>query len=101
MASFNTSKVDGNTVSASEYNQLAEVNNFITNTGQTPSTANLQQMGIPHCNVNVIFSPHAVRSIKPMKTSISKHSILKVIDFMQFISNAISNAISQAWPSTR
>lgn len=46
MASFNTSKVDGNTVSASEYNQLAEVNNFITNTGQTPSTANLQQMGI-------------------------------------------------------
>lgn len=46
MASLNTSKVDGNTVSSSEYNQLAEVNNFITNTGQTPSTTNLQQMGI-------------------------------------------------------
>lgn len=46
MASLNTSKVDGNTVSASEWNQLAEVNNFVTNTGQTPSTDNLQQMGI-------------------------------------------------------
>lgn len=46
MASLNTSKVDGNTVSSSEYNQLAEVNNFITNTGQTPSTLNLQQIGI-------------------------------------------------------
>lgn len=46
MASLNTSKVDGNTVSASEWNQFASINNFITNSGQTPSTTNLQQMGI-------------------------------------------------------
>jgi len=46
MASLNTSKIDGNTVSASEWNQFASINNFITNTGQTPSTSNLQQMGI-------------------------------------------------------
>ena len=46
MASLNTSKVDGNTVSASEWNQFASINNFITNSGQTPSSSNLQQMGI-------------------------------------------------------
>ena len=46
MASLNTTKVDGNTVSASEWNQFASINNFITNSGQTPSTSNLQQMGI-------------------------------------------------------
>lgn len=46
MASLNTTKVDGNTVSASEWNQFASINNFITNSGQTASTSNLQQMGI-------------------------------------------------------
>lgn len=46
MASLNTSKVDGNTVSASEWNQLAEINNLVINTGQTPSNGNLQQIGI-------------------------------------------------------
>jgi hypothetical protein len=46
MADFNTSKVDGDTVAAAEWNQLASVDNFITTSGQTPSTGNLNQMGI-------------------------------------------------------
>jgi hypothetical protein len=46
MADFNTSKVDGDTVAAAEWNQLASVDNFITTSGQTPSTGNLNQIGI-------------------------------------------------------
>ena len=46
MADFITSKVNGDTVDASEWNQLASIDNFITTSGQTPSTSNLNQMGI-------------------------------------------------------
>lgn len=46
MSDINTSKVDGNTVSASEFNQLAEIDNLISTSGQTPSTANLEQQSI-------------------------------------------------------
>ena len=46
MSDINTSKVDGNTVSASEFNQLAEINNLISTSGQTPSTTNLEQQAI-------------------------------------------------------
>lgn len=46
MALLNISKVNGNTIDASEWNQFAGINNFITNSGLTPSTTNLQQMGI-------------------------------------------------------
>jgi hypothetical protein len=46
MADFNSSKVDGDSVDASEWNQLASIDNFITTSGQTPSTSNLNQMGI-------------------------------------------------------
>ncbi len=46
MSDFNTSKIDGNTVGASEWNQLADVDNFVISSGQTPSTSNLEQLGI-------------------------------------------------------
>ena len=46
MSDINTSKVDGNTVSASEFNQLAEIDNLISTSGQTPSTSNLEQQAI-------------------------------------------------------
>lgn len=46
MSDINTSKVDGNTVSASEFNQLAEIDNLISTSGQTPSTGNLEQQAI-------------------------------------------------------
>jgi len=46
MSDINTSKVDGNTVSASEFNQLAEIDNLISTSGQTPSTTNLEQQAI-------------------------------------------------------
>lgn len=46
MVLLNTSKVNGNTIDASEWNQFASINNFITNSGLTSSTTNLQQMGI-------------------------------------------------------
>jgi hypothetical protein len=44
MSQFNTSKVNGNTVDAAEWNQLAGLNNAITSTGQTPSTSDLNQV---------------------------------------------------------
>jgi hypothetical protein len=46
MSDFNTSKIDGNTVGGSEWNQLADVDNFVISSGQTPSTSNLEQLGI-------------------------------------------------------
>lgn len=46
MVDFNTSKVDGNTVAAVEWNQVADIDNFVTTSGQTPSTSNLNQLGI-------------------------------------------------------
>ena len=46
MADFTTSKVDGNTVAASEWNQLADLDNAVTSSGQTPATGNLNQTGI-------------------------------------------------------
>jgi hypothetical protein len=46
MADFNSSKVDGDSVDANEWNQLASIDNFISTSGQTPSTSNLNQMGI-------------------------------------------------------
>lgn len=46
MSDINTSKVDGNTVSASEFNQLAEIDNLIYTSGQTPSISNLEQISI-------------------------------------------------------
>ena len=45
MSDFNTSKVNGDTVSASEWNQLAGIDNAITSSGQTPSSSDLQQLG--------------------------------------------------------
>lgn len=46
MADFNTSKVDGNTVAAVEWNQFADIDNVITTSGQTPSSSDLNQLGI-------------------------------------------------------
>jgi hypothetical protein len=46
MADFNSSKVDGDSVDANEWNQLASIDNFISTSGQPPSTSNLNQMGI-------------------------------------------------------
>lgn len=46
MADFTTSKVDGNTIDAPEWNQLADLDNAVTSSGQTPSTGNLNQLGI-------------------------------------------------------
>lgn len=46
MSDFNTSKIDGNTVAGVEWNQLADVDNFVISSGQTPSTSNLEQLGI-------------------------------------------------------
>ena len=46
MSDFNTSKIDGNTVAAIEWNQLTDVDNLVINSGQTPSTSNLDQLAI-------------------------------------------------------
>jgi hypothetical protein len=46
MSDFNTSKIDGNTVGPGEWNQLADVDNLVINSGQTPSTSNLDQLAI-------------------------------------------------------
>jgi len=46
MSDFNTSKIDGNTLVAIEWNQLADVDNFVISSGQTPSTSNLDQLAI-------------------------------------------------------
>jgi len=46
MSDFNTSKIDGNTVGSIEWNQLADVDNLVISSGQTPSTSNLEQLGI-------------------------------------------------------
>lgn len=46
MVDFNTSKVDGNTVAAVEWNQLADIDNFVITSGQTPSASDLNQLGI-------------------------------------------------------
>lgn len=46
MSDFNTSKIDGNTVGASEWNQLADIDNLVINSGQTPSSSNLDQLAI-------------------------------------------------------
>lgn len=46
MSDFNTSKIDGNTVGASEWNQVADIDNLVINSGQTPSTSNLDQLAI-------------------------------------------------------
>jgi len=46
MADFNTSKVDGNTVTSAEWNQFADIDNIITTSGQTPASGDLNQLGI-------------------------------------------------------
>ena len=46
MSDFNTSKIDGNTVAGVEWNQLADVDNLVISSGQTPSTSNLDQLAI-------------------------------------------------------
>ena len=46
MSDFNTSKIDGNTVAAIEWNQLTDIDNLVINSGQTPSTSNLEQLAI-------------------------------------------------------
>ena len=46
MSDFNTSKIDGNTVGSGEWNQLADVDNLVINSGQTPSSSNLDQLAI-------------------------------------------------------
>lgn len=45
MANFSASKNTGNTLTAPEWNQVASVNNLIQSTGQTLSTADLNQSG--------------------------------------------------------
>mgnify|MGYP000966116682 CR=1 FL=1 len=46
MVDFNTSKVDGNTVAAVEWNQLTDIDNFVITSGQAPSSSDLNQLGI-------------------------------------------------------
>jgi hypothetical protein len=46
MSDFNTSKIDGNTLQSIEWNQLADVDNFVISSSQTPSTSNLDQLAI-------------------------------------------------------
>lgn len=46
MSDFNTSKIDGNTVAGVEWNQLADADNLVISSGQTPSTSNLEQLAI-------------------------------------------------------
>jgi hypothetical protein len=46
MSDFNTSKVDGNAVGSAEWNQLSDVDNLTTTSGQTPSTTDLFQLSI-------------------------------------------------------
>ena len=46
MSDFNSSKVDGNTISAYEWNQFADIDNLVINSGQTPSASNLDQLAI-------------------------------------------------------
>lgn len=45
MADFTTNKINGDTVAASEWNQLADIDNAITTGGQTPATGDLNQLG--------------------------------------------------------
>lgn len=45
MADFTTTKVNNNTVSATEWNQLADIDNAIISSGQTPATGDLGQLG--------------------------------------------------------
>ena len=46
MSDFNTSKIDGNTIAAIEWNQVADLDNLVINSGQTPSSSNLDQLAI-------------------------------------------------------
>ena len=46
MSDFNSSKVDGNTIAAYEWNQFADIDNLVINSGQTPSASNLDQLAI-------------------------------------------------------
>ena len=46
MADLVTNKITGDPLGPSEWNQLAEIDNAITTSGQTPSTGNTNQIGI-------------------------------------------------------
>jgi len=46
MSDFNTSKTTGSTLEAGDWNQVADLDNFIISSGQTPSTSNLDQLAI-------------------------------------------------------
>ena len=83
MADFNTSKVDGNTVDASEWNQLASIDNFISTSGQTPSTTNLNQTGIAAARYSSggqfytdsgIANAYVLSPVSPFKSPVSSGS---------------------------
>ncbi len=44
MADFTTNKVDGNQVTAAEWNQLADIDNAVISSDQTPATGDLNQL---------------------------------------------------------
>ncbi len=83
MADFNTSKVDGDTVGASEWNQLASIDNFISTSGQTPSTDNLNQTGIAAARYSSggqfytdsgIANAYVLSPVSPFKSPVSSGS---------------------------
>ena len=83
MADFNTSKVDGDTVGASEWNQLASIDNFISTSGQTPSTSNLNQTGIAAARYSSggqfytdsgIANAYVLSPVSPFKSPVSSDS---------------------------
>lgn len=83
MADFNTSKIDGDTVGASEWNQLASIDNFISTSGQTPSTGNLNQTGIAAARYSSggqfytdsgIANAYVLSPVSPFKSPVSSGS---------------------------
>jgi hypothetical protein len=83
MADFNTSKIDGDTVGASEWNQLASIDNFISTSGQTPSTSNLNQTGIAAARYSSggqfytdsgIANAYVLSPVSPFKSPVSSGS---------------------------
>ena len=80
MADFTTSKVDGNAVSASEWNQLADLDNLVSTSGQTNSTSNLFQSCIAsarYASAGQFFTDsgsanaYVLSSVSPFKSPVS------------------------------
>lgn len=83
MADFNTSKEDGDSVGADEWNQLASIENFIATSGQTPSAGNLNQMGIAASRYSSggqfytdsgIANAYVLSPVSPFKSPVSSGS---------------------------